>query len=248
MTFVISILDKRQQPSTRVSFVFSRPHPLFSLGLACHFPRFDCPVLGQQHLSPVTLRSAVLAGDFFLQLLISHLLCCGRSFLLMTFYVSLLCVLFMLQCICLAKHCAWYFTIPLLSIFRPLMPFLSFLSPFLYLLLLPSFFPLSFSVLVFISCLTLSFLTSPISPLPCCIFLLRFFPPHFSFAHCPPHPFSWLPFTYIYVYTYVSTPLQVLHSPAETKKCLMLIVWSYCISFSAPELRYSCPSSNTCIG
>lgn len=63
MTFMISILDKRQHPSTRVSFVFSWPHPLFSLGLACHIPGFDCPSLGQ--LSPVTLRSAVLTRDFF---------------------------------------------------------------------------------------------------------------------------------------------------------------------------------------
>lgn len=56
------------------------------LGFSLSLPRVClCPLLGQQHLSPVTLRSAVLAGDFFPAAHFPSLLCkiffssCGPS-------------------------------------------------------------------------------------------------------------------------------------------------------------------------
>lgn len=52
------------------------------LGVSLSLPRVClCPLLGQQHLSPVTLSSAVLAGDFFFS-------CCSLSLLRKVFFSS----------------------------------------------------------------------------------------------------------------------------------------------------------------
>lgn len=212
------------------------------LGISLSLPRvWLCPLLGQQHLSSVTLRSAVLTGDFFFPpLLISHFLCCAWSFfLLMTLLMSL-----SFLCLIYASVFLPYQTLysllylPSLSVFCPVMSFLSFLFPFVYLLLTSLFFPLC--VILFIPSPVLSFLTLCLP--------LDVFSPSCSFGHCPfprlrLHIF-YLNITYECVYIY----LHIFHSPAETKKLLMLIVRFYFIPFSAPEIHCSCSSSDIYIG
>lgn len=114
------------------------------LGFSLSLPRVCLSLLGQQHLSPVTLRSAVLAGDFFFfPLLISHLLCCASSFfLLVTLLMSLsfLCLIYTSVFLPYQTLCSLLY-LPPLSVFCPLTSFLSFLFPFIYLLLTCLFFP-----------------------------------------------------------------------------------------------------------
>lgn len=220
------------------------------LGISLSLPRvWLCPLLGQQHLSSVTLRSAVLTGDFFFFPPTAYF---TFSLLCMVFfssydpsYESLFSVLFMLQYFCRTKHCAHYFTF-LLSLFlsthvfslifvpfRISSSYISFFSPLCH-----SFYTLSCSLLSDILLLSTALLYLP----------LDIFSPSCFFAHCPfprlhLHIF-YLNITYECVYVY----LHIFHSPAETKKLLMLIVRFYFIPFSAPEIHCSCSSSDICIG
>lgn len=147
------------------------------LGISLSLPRvWLCPLLGQQHLSSVTLRSAVLTGDFFFPppLLISHFLCCAWSFFLLMTLMSLsfLCLIYASVFLPYQTLCSLLY-LPSLSVFCPLMTFLSFLFPFVYLLLTSLFFPLC--VILFMPSPALSFLTSYFCPLPYSTFLLTFF-------------------------------------------------------------------------
>lgn len=220
------------------------------LGISLSLPRvWLCPLLGQQHLSSVTLRSAVLTGDFFFPPhCLFHIFSAvhGLFFFLWPFlWVSLFCVLFMLQYFCRTKHCAHYFTF-LLSLFlsthvfslifvpfRISSSYISFFSPLCH-----SFYTLSCSLLSDILLLSTALLYLP----------LDIFSPSCSFGRCP-FPrlrlhIVYLNITYECVYIY----LHIFHSPAETKKLLMLIVRFYFIPFSAPEIHCSCSSSDICIG
>lgn len=187
------------------------------LGFSLPLPRICfCPLLGQQHLSPMTLTSAVLAGVFFYfftAYFTSSLLCkifyssCDLS------YECLFSVLFIRQYLCLTKRCPQLLYLLPLSVFCPLMYFLSFLSPFIYLLstslsppLCHSFYTLSCSLLSDTSfCLLpnstflLAFLLQAV-PLVTVLFL-----PYF-------YIFFYLNITYMYVYVhlrYASFTLQL---------------------------------------
>lgn len=117
--------------------------------------------------------------------------------------------------------------------FRISSSYISFFSPLCH-----SFYTLSCSLLSDILLLSTALLYLP----------LDIFSPSCSFGRCPfprlrLHIF-YLNITYECVYIY----LHIFHSPAETKKLLMLIVRFYFIPFSAPEIHCSCSSSDICIG
>lgn len=154
----------------------------------------------------MTFRSAVLAGDFFPPLFhvfsaVQDLSSYDPSECLLS--VSYLCfgISFLPSVVLL--------TFPLLPAFCRLMPFLSFLSIFIC-LLLSSPTPFFFCSDTLSCCLF-----SDISvQSPALLYLpLHIFSPHCSFGHrCPPS----LPL-YIHVCIHLS-PLHIFHSPAEAKK------------------------------
>lgn len=220
------------------------------LGFSLSLPRiWLCPLLGQQHLSPMTLRSAVLAGVFLFFHCLFHIFSAVQDlffFLWAFLWVSLFCLIYTSVFMPYQTLSSLLYLLSL-SVFSPLRSFLSFLSPFIYHLLTFLFLPLF--VILFIPSLALSFL---ISHSVYCLTLLsswHFFSKLFLWLLS----FSSLTFTYFLLKYYICVcirifTLHIFHSPAENKKLLMLIAWSYFIPFSAAEMHYSCPSSNRCIG
>lgn len=209
MTFMISILDRRQQPSTRVSFVFW-PHPFFSLGLACHFPRLvPVPRWGSSTSHPWLSEVLFWQVIFFLLYFTSSLL--FKIFLLMTpLSVSCLCLIYALVFLSCQALCCLPF------LFSPLFVgscLFSHFCPFSYVFFcLPP--PPSFSVLI--PCLAVCFLTSQFSPLPYSTFLFTFFLHTVPLVTVVLHPYLYI---YMCVYICLHSTSSILQLKQRNDTC-----------------------------
>lgn len=191
---MISILDKRQQPTTRVSFVFWR-HPLFSLGLACHFPGLDS----------VPRWGSSISHPWLSEVLVWQVIFCFFSNCLFRIFSAVQGLSFFLWPSESCQRLCWLLYLPpslhflLTHAFSLIfVPFHIPSSVFFFFSSVLVLYPVLFSPfwhLTSVHCLTLpSSLTFFLHAVPLVIVLL--------------HPFSWLMVTYIYVCTHIS----LLHS------------------------------------
>lgn len=157
VTFVVPILGKRRQPSSMVSFVFSRASSLLSLVLAFHFPRSDFVPRWGSLTSSLRLQKCSSGRSFFLQLLISHLsctrpvlLCPSMSLFCMSYLSFSISVLPNNLLVTVSSPFSLLFVHPCL--FSPFCPISCILPSYLFFFLLwPVFCSLSYSLLSEIS-------------------------------------------------------------------------------------------------